>query len=124
MGFTDGIDPSGWLHMGGILRFLLATDQTLSALAEARGQSLDELCEALATALGEEHREAVERLRAAECEGEAGWLPREEAAAERHHWRRELAVAAVEAGSLPLPVRDGFQRAMAQPGSAAVDSSR
>lgn len=124
MGLTDGLDPSGWLRMGGILRFLLATDQTLSALAEARGQSLDELCEALAAALGEEHRETVERLRVAECEGEAIWGSPEEVAAERHYWRRELAVAAVAAGSLPLPLRDGFQRAAAQPGSPAVDSAR
>jgi len=94
-------------QMGGILKFLLLTDLTLADLACARRQSVDELCALMGEAIGSEHDGIIRRLREAEqaC-AENFEEPDPEAQAMRHHWRRELAVVAVDAGSLPLPDQD------------------
>jgi hypothetical protein len=91
--------------MQGLLRFLLTTDMTLTTLAQARGETLDELSQNVVEALGEDQGELVQLLRQAEQECAAAELQLELARSTRHHWRRELAVASASAGSLPLPKR-------------------
>lgn len=87
--------------MNGLLQILLFTDQTLSELAAARRQEPAELDDLLREALGEEHADLVRSLAAAEarCAELAEALA--VARAERHRYRREMAVAAI--GAAPLP---------------------
>ncbi len=91
-------------RMNGLLQMLLLTDQTLAELAAARQEDAAELGDVLRQAVGEEHSDLVRSLAEAEarCAELAGEL--DLARAERHRCRRDLAVAAVDAAPLPLPV--------------------